>query len=78
MPDISCTIYSRVLCVISVAVIEATKSTLRNDTAISKIIYISLGFASAILLLALIAIIGWRYRRTKKKTVQRYEPFIEM
>ncbi|CAH3187333.1 unnamed protein product, partial [Porites evermanni] len=36
-----------------------------------KIIYISLGFASAILLLALIAIIGWRYRRTKKKTVQR-------
>ena len=66
--------YSRV---ISVAVIEATKSTLRNDTTISKIIYISLGVTSAILLLA-IAIIVWCYRRTKKKTVQRYEPFIQM
>ena len=57
--------------------IEATKSTLRNDTTISKVIYISLGVTSAILLLA-IAIIVWCYRRTKKKTVQRYEPFMQM
>ena len=50
---------------------------MRNDTTISKIIYISLGVTSAILLLA-IAIIVWCYRRTKKKTVQRYEPFMQM
>lgn len=53
------------------AVIEATKSSPQKATTIDKIIYLSLGVTFAILLL-LIAVFVWCYRRMKKKTIERF------
>ena len=55
------------------AVIETTTpaSAAKNSTDISKVIYISLGVTSAILLLS-VAIFVWCYRRNKLKTIERF------
>ncbi|CAH3185149.1 unnamed protein product [Porites lobata] len=53
-------------------IIEATTpaSAPENSTVINKVIYISLGVTSAILLLS-VAIFVWCYRKRKEKTIER-------